>query len=110
MKINDQNLHGLGGAGGAGGVAPQTGGVHRSGAVQNPYANATGRSESTPDGDRVQLSNLSQGLRVEIEDTPERLERVAQLRDQVRTGAYQPDAADVSRKLIDEALGTEGIG
>lgn len=102
MRINDQNLQGLGGTGASG-----LGSTNRAGGTEGVNGSRSGgRTESTSsDGDRVQLSGLSQALRTEIEDTPERVEKVARLQEAVQSGTYQADAGVVGSKLIDEALG-----
>jgi flagellar biosynthesis anti-sigma factor FlgM len=101
MRINDANLNGLNGAGGA----STTTGAGRAGQVERTDSNSTGRvDQKTADGDRIQLSGLSQALRVETEDTPERLSKVDQLREAVQGGTYRPDAAEVGKKIIDDAL------
>ncbi|MCS7026872.1 MAG: flagellar biosynthesis anti-sigma factor FlgM [Bryobacteraceae bacterium] len=56
--------------------------------------------------DQVQLSNLSRELRLLSEETAERIEQVEQLRAAYRSGTYQPDITEVSRRIIDEALHT----
>jgi flagellar biosynthesis anti-sigma factor FlgM len=103
MRVNDQNLQGLGGAGAAG-----LGSTNRTGSSEAVSSGgATRRTEQTTnDGDRIQLSGLSQALQVELEDTPERLAKVDQLREAVQSGTYQPNSAEVSKKLIDESLAT----
>ena len=98
MKIHDSQLAGLTGAG--------VGGAERSRAAEGATQTGTERTEQrTPDGDRVQLSLLSNALRSESEDTPERVQKVQELREAYQSGAYQGDAAVVSKRLVDEALG-----
>lgn len=85
-----QRSHQSQGVGGAGGQGPR-GPVEKSG------------------GDSVQLSSLGQALQAEelrasdIE-SPERQQRVAQLNKDVKSGIYQIDAENLSRKIIDDAL------
>ena len=101
MKIQDGHLSGLNG--------PGVGGAER--ARQTEAADGTGPARSelhSPDGDRVQLSILSNALRADVEDTPERLERVNQLREAYQNGTYQSDSGLISKRLIDEASG--GLG
>mgnify|MGYP001489253156 CR=1 FL=1 len=101
MRINDAHLGGLGQTGGA----SNTSGAGRSGQIERTDASSTGRvDQQTSDGDRIQLSGLSQALRVETENTPERAARVEQLRQAVQSGTYQVDAAQVSHKIVDDAL------
>ena len=77
MKIHDSQLAGLTGAG--------VGGAERSRAAEGATQTGTERTEQrTPDGDRVQLSLLSNALRSESEDTPERVQKVQELRHRHR--------------------------
>jgi flagellar biosynthesis anti-sigma factor FlgM len=98
MRINDNNsLHGLTGTG--------VNGPDRARGADNVQSGSGGRIEQrSQDGDRVQLSGLSHALRTETEDTPERLEKVAQLRAAVQSGQYLPDPVKVGSKIIDDAL------
>lgn len=102
MRINDQNLQGLGNTGASGlGSTNRTGG-----AEELTGSRSANRTETTSgDGDRVQLSGLGQALRTDLEDTPERIDKVAQLQQAVQSGTYQPDSGVVAGKLVDEALG-----
>lgn len=60
------------------------------------------------EGDRVQLSDLSgRLLAMASAETPERAARIDRLAGEVRGGQYQVDAAEVSRRIIDEAVGHE---
>ncbi|MBL8173768.1 MAG: flagellar biosynthesis anti-sigma factor FlgM [Bryobacterales bacterium] len=98
MKIHNDQLTGLTGAG--------LSGAERSRATESTPQTGSGRTEQrTADGDRVQLSLLSNSLRAESEDTPERLEKVQALREAYQSGAYQGDSAVVAERLVDEALG-----
>jgi len=102
MRINDNNsLTGLTGAG--------VGGPDRTRGTEQVQSSPGGRTEQrSQDGDRVQLSGLSHALRAETEDTPERLEKAAQLKAAIQAGEYQPDPTEVASKIIDDALGKAG--
>ena len=103
MKIHDNHLTSLGGAGLQGTGAA---GTDRTRGVDGANQNGGQRTEQrTPDGDRVQLSRLSDTLRADSEDTPERLEKVRQLKEAYQSGQYKGDSAVVSQRLVDEALG-----
>ncbi len=67
------------------------------------------KTGSTGDGgDRVDISTLSGRLLSSLDmDGPERAARLEQLSALVKSGQYQPDAPAISRKIVDEALGTE---
>ena len=57
------------------------------------------------DRDRVQLSDLSARLLASSEvGASDRASRVEQLATEVRSGRYQVDAAELSRRLVDEAI------
>ena len=98
MKIQDNQLSGLTGAG--------VGGAERARGAEALHQPGTGRSDQrTADGDRVQISSLSDALRAATEDTPERLAQVEQLHEAVHSGTYETDSRLVSQRLIEEALG-----
>jgi anti-sigma28 factor (negative regulator of flagellin synthesis) len=68
------------------------------------------RAERTPAGvqDTVQLSNLSNRLIQTLEsEASARSARIERLAAEVQAGRYHPDAREISRKLIDDALGLE---
>jgi anti-sigma28 factor (negative regulator of flagellin synthesis) len=103
MKVNDGNLNGvnhsrIGGLGGA--DRTQMDRTSRGG----------GSADRRVDGsnDRVQLSDLGRQLRMANEGTPERAVRLEQLRADVQSGRYQPDAREVSQSIIKDAL--SGLG
>lgn len=117
MKIHDQSPNPLGP--GQAGQAGQTSGARspdsarsadksrssdRVGGADSLQSARGNQSTRSSGPDQVQLSNLSQELRVQVEDTPERLERVDQLRAAYRTGAYQPEAREVSKSIVEDAL------
>lgn len=97
MKIPDSHLNGLSGAG--------VGGPERArGADPNSANQGVRGANSSGESDHVQLSNLSLGVRVNSEDSPERLQKVDQLRADYQAGRYQPDAQEVSKSIIQDAL------
>ncbi|MBI3684651.1 MAG: flagellar biosynthesis anti-sigma factor FlgM [Acidobacteria bacterium] len=96
MKINDP-LNGLAGVGPTGpDRARQT-------EAQAPREDSR-TGERRTDSDRVHLSILSQTWRTAPEESPERLARVARLREDYEAGRYQPDPLEVSRKILENAL------
>jgi flagellar biosynthesis anti-sigma factor FlgM len=56
-------------------------------------------------GDQVQLSNLSEALRAQNEDTPERVAYLEKLSRQVAGGEYKPDAEQIAKRMVDDLLG-----
>jgi anti-sigma28 factor (negative regulator of flagellin synthesis) len=110
MRIHDPNVSGLGGAGGAGGAGRSNGPQGAEGVGRSRGGVAPARSERSEDGDRIQLSGLSQELSAAEFDSPERLDRIDELRAAVRSGQYQPDAASVSKAIVADALGQAGQG
>lgn len=101
MRIDDSSLRGAGGG--------QVGGPDRGrGAEGTKGVDGSGSrpriDQKTADGDRIQLSSLSQSIRVETEDTPERTQKVSELKAAVRSGNYQPDLAEVSKSVVEDAL------
>jgi len=52
--------------------------------------------------DSAQLSGLSQLLRTQTSDTPERAAYLAQLEKQVASGEYNPEPADIARRIVDD--------
>jgi len=97
VKINIDQSAGLTGAG--------ISGAERSRAAEAAQTSGGRTEQRTPDGDRVQLSLLSNALRADSEDTPERLQKVQELRESYRSGNYQQDSAAIAKNLIEEALG-----
>jgi len=98
MKIPENHTNGITGAGaGATERARQTDPL-------SPQPGSRDGVRRSEDGDTVQLSDLSSNLRLGAEDSPERLERVLELRQLVQSGRFNPDPHDLSRRLIDDAL------
>ncbi|MCZ2152186.1 MAG: flagellar biosynthesis anti-sigma factor FlgM [Bryobacterales bacterium] len=107
MKIPENQLPGLGGAGLGG--ASGAGGADRTRGVDS--LSSTGREEHTsPDGDRVQLSGLSQALQTASEDSPGRMAKVEQLRQAVQSGKYHPDPKEVGQSILNDAIVSSGGG
>jgi anti-sigma28 factor (negative regulator of flagellin synthesis) len=69
-------------------------------------SSATGSSTAArSDGDGFQLSNLSARLLASGETGgSDRAARVQQLSSDVKSGRYQVDAGELSRRLVDEAI------
>jgi flagellar biosynthesis anti-sigma factor FlgM len=89
MKI-DNNLGGLN-LDRAGSAAPTSGGPD----------NGQGANSH----DQINLSDLSQQLRSLETDSPERTEKVRALAAAFAAGTYQVDAAEVSRRIVDDSIG-----
>lgn len=106
MKINDPSLGALGTNGAGGAKGPE-----RSQEITGRAQPNQVRERSKIEKDGVELSALSQGLRATEAESPERQARIDQLRKDVAAGRYQPDAAEVSRKIVEESLndGKRGI-
>jgi flagellar biosynthesis anti-sigma factor FlgM len=101
MKVNDNGANPLAG----GGLSP--GAKQVGGAQPVERERGVGRRagvEARGDGDSVQLSSLGQALQAEDIDSPERLQRVEQLRNAVKAGRYEIDADQLGQKLVDDAL------
>ena len=54
--------------------------------------------------DSAQLSSLSQLLRTQTDDTPERAAYLNRLEQQVASGEYNPNPADIARGIVDDIL------
>ncbi len=52
--------------------------------------------------DSAQLSGLSQLLRTQTDDTPERAAYLNRLEQQVASGEYNPNPADIARGIVDD--------
>lgn len=105
MKINDPNLNGVNSSGLNGSQGLDR--TRATEAVQQGSRPGGGRRAEGP-SDQVQLSNLSQSLNAADSESPERVARVEQLRNQVASGNYNPDAQQVSQSLVQSTL--EGLG
>lgn len=71
-----------------------------------PGGGRSGAGRADAGADRVHLSDFSGRLLATASmDTPERAARVERLAAEVRSGRYQTDALEVSRRLIQEAEG-----
>jgi flagellar biosynthesis anti-sigma factor FlgM len=93
MKI-DNNLGGLN-LDRAGSAAPAN--RYTSGAPDN--------GQGANSHDQINLSDLSQQLRSLETDSPERTEKVRALAAAFAAGTYKVDAAEVSRRLVDDSIG-----
>lgn len=54
--------------------------------------------------DTAQISGLSQMLRTENDNTPERAAYLARLEQQVAAGEYNPQPSDIARSIVDDLL------
>lgn len=79
------------------GQTQQAGGVEASG--EKARAAAAGASTDT-----AQLSGLSQLLRTQTEETPERAAFLARLEREVQSGEYNPQPSDIARSIVDDLL------
>ncbi|MDX1980424.1 MAG: flagellar biosynthesis anti-sigma factor FlgM [Bryobacteraceae bacterium] len=97
MRVHDNGTNPLAGGGvsGAGG-AQQVGGAGNAGKRQ--------AIENKTEGDSVQLSSLGRSLKAEDIDSPERQQRVEELRADFKAGRYEVDAGELGKKLIDDAI------
>lgn len=98
MRVNDSNAGNIGGAQyestrATGGVGPGNRGEG------NRRADASGT-------DDVQLSGLAGLLKSASGDSTERAQKTQRLAQLVQSGSYQVDPDAVSRRLVDEMLGT----
>jgi len=104
MKIDHTNVSGLaGGLAGAG-----TGRTERGESSGDEKLKAAAASASAGAPDEIQLSGLSQQLRVLASGSPERNQRIQELARLVESGRYEVDARDLSRRLIEDALKERG--
>jgi flagellar biosynthesis anti-sigma factor FlgM len=55
--------------------------------------------------DEISLSRLGQQLRALASDSPEREQKIAALAAAYASGSYRVDAAEVSHRLVEDALG-----
>ncbi len=99
MKVHDSNLAGPP-AGSSAATAPDKA---RQAERLAPDARRTADPLTAESPDKVSLSALSAQLRAQGAQSPERAARLAEL---VRSGRYQIDAAELSRRLVDDALTT----
>jgi anti-sigma28 factor (negative regulator of flagellin synthesis) len=54
--------------------------------------------------DSAQISSLSQLLRSQTDDTPERQAYLSGLEQQVASGQYNPNPADIARGIVDDIM------
>ncbi len=103
MRVSDNGSNPLQGAG--------VGGPDRSQGTQGVNGGGDSRRGRVGrgDGDSVQLSSLGQALQAEDVESPERAQRVDELKSDLQNGRYSIDAEGLSRKLISDAL-NGGLG
>lgn len=95
MKINDLNHLGVGAADAA----------QQAGAAEGRPA-GRGKPDRVGGQDRTELSGAAEiAVQEASGSSPERVTRVSELRELVKTGRYQVDAAQVAGKIVDDALG-----
>ena len=94
MKINDSNINGLTSSG--------VGKAQEADAASRSRGKGVGPADSSTD--RVELSNLSASLRAEDGESPERAAFIEKLAADYEAGRYNPDAKEVSKKIIADAL------
>jgi flagellar biosynthesis anti-sigma factor FlgM len=91
MKIDNSGLSG---------VSPDR--TDKTGQAQADAAAAGGQTRER--ADQVQLSNLSETVRVLAGESPERTAKIERLARAVAAGAYHADPAAVGKRIIDDAL------
>jgi len=100
MKIDQTSVSGL-----AGGLAGA--GTGRTERGENPVEEKQKAAAASAAGsqatDEIQLSGLSQTLRVLATDSPERNRRIEELSQLVESGRYEVDTQELSRRLIEDA-------
>ncbi|MBY0507204.1 MAG: flagellar biosynthesis anti-sigma factor FlgM [Bryobacteraceae bacterium] len=95
MKIQDATLSG---------INLTTTGSQQAGKVQSAErVNGKAGVAATGAGDAVQLSNLSREVEA-LQADPARAERLERLQAAVNDGTYQPDSAQLSKALVDQAF------
>jgi anti-sigma28 factor (negative regulator of flagellin synthesis) len=94
MKINDSNINGLASSG--------IGKAQEADVAGRTRGKGAGGADSSTD--RVELSSLSASLRAEDSESPERAAYIEQLAADYEAGQYNPDALEVSKKIIADAL------
>ena len=105
MRIDDPNAKGLPPGGTIQGPTQsnQTSRAARS----NPYA---GQQETSGvAGDQIELSSLAGKLSELQTDSPERAKRLEKLALEVQSGRYQVDSAELSRRIVDDAIQSGNI-
>lgn len=95
MKIDDLSN--------VGGVAPP--GAKGAGAVESGGRQDAGRAAERSGTDRAELSGLAGKIAQATSiDAKQRAEKVERLKVEVAEGRYQPDAAAITRGILDDAL------
>jgi flagellar biosynthesis anti-sigma factor FlgM len=101
MKIHDRDLLGVGSTGSAGPV----------GGADSRAAGRAGQGTRTAGEDRAELSGLAARVSEEVRgEAADRLARVAELRELVKSGRYEANAEATARRLVDEALAGDVAG
>jgi anti-sigma28 factor (negative regulator of flagellin synthesis) len=93
MRVHDSNLNAVTIG------ARQTG---RTDTVQTGRAGGYGEADTKRD--RVSLSDMSSALARVADDTPEQIQKVAQLAAAYRAGNYRPGADQVARGIVNDAI------
>jgi anti-sigma28 factor (negative regulator of flagellin synthesis) len=97
MKVNDTSSNQA--------AASELAKARETAAAPSTAKKDAGELRTTGDSDMVQLSNLSARLLQLIStESPERASRLEWLAAEVRSGRYEVNSLDVSRRIIDEAL------
>ncbi|MCC7498127.1 MAG: flagellar biosynthesis anti-sigma factor FlgM [Bryobacterales bacterium] len=97
MKVNDSNTGHVGSA--------QYESTRAADGVRSGSRDRGSVSSRGSDGDDVRLSDLAGLLKTASGNPAERNQKTQQLTELVRSGNYQVDAGDLSRRLVDEMLG-----
>ncbi|MBM3812346.1 MAG: flagellar biosynthesis anti-sigma factor FlgM [Acidimicrobiia bacterium] len=98
MKIDHTNV------GGAGASASDSAALHR---IQQAGQAGSGpeKTQAGGAGDKIEISELGQRLRMLAVESPERAARLEQLSKLVESGRYEADSEGLSQRLIEDALG-----
>ena len=105
MRIDDPNAKGLPPGGTIQGPS-QSNHAARAGRT-NPYA---GQQEASGvAGDQIELSNLAGKLSELQTDSPDRAKRLEKLALEVQSGRYRVDSAELSRRIVDDAIQSNNI-
>ncbi len=84
---------------GLSGVSPER--TDKIGQAKSENAAVEKQSDSA---DHVQLSSLSETVRVLASETPERSAKIERLAKAVAAGNYSVDPVEVSKRIVDDAL------
>jgi flagellar biosynthesis anti-sigma factor FlgM len=93
MRVHDSNLNAV------------TIGTRQTGRTDTVQTGRAGGHDGVDaKSDRVSLSNLSSALARVSDDTPEQIQKVAQLAAAYRSGSYKPDAGEVARGMVNDSI------